>query len=220
MYSFKKIKYEASKEILLDGNYEDFDTVKNKYDLIYERKPKYGDYCRTKFYERLKKLIVDKNITSVLDIGTGNGHFCEWAYNNICKNVYGLDFASKFSQQYIDLGIKFIKAPSHEIPLPDKSIDLITSFDFMEHIHPDYLEETISEMKRVGRKYMCHKIAYGPSSFWHEKVGQLHLIQEDNEFWIDQVFKPAFSNAQYISRIVDKDNTKKSHSIKMYFIDI
>lgn len=203
MYKFKKIKYKKSDELFVDGNHEDFDTVKNKYDVIYEHKPRYGDYNRTRYYEKLKGLlgVVDKNITSVLDIGTGNGHFCKWAYDNICKNVYGLDFASKFSQQYIDLGIKFIKAPSHEIPLPDKSIDLITSFDFMEHIHPDYLEETINEMKRVGRKCMCHKIALGPSQFWHDKVGQLHLIQEDEKFWVDEVFNPVFKNTTYTGKL-------------------
>ena len=114
-----------------------------------------------------------------------------------CKNIYGLDFASELSQECIDLDIKFIKANAHEIPLPDKSIDLITSFDFMEHVHPDYLEKTINEMKRVGCKYMFHKIARGPSAAHHKKLGQLHLIQEDPEFWIEQVFRPDFSNVQW-----------------------
>jgi len=211
-YRFKKILHKQDKrlkpgeeQVYSDGTNEDFDTVKKKYEYVYEKPggTRYGRGLRIKEYNKLlthytnTKICVKKNITSVLDIGTGKGAFCEWAYHNICKNIYGLDFASELSQECIDLDIKFIKANAHEIPLPDKSIDLITSFDFLEHVHPDYLEKTINEMKRVGCKYMFHKIARGPSAAHHKKLGQLHLIQEDPEFWIEQVFRPDFSNVQW-----------------------
>jgi len=207
-YIFKKIKWKKSKpgeeSIYVDGNHEDFDTVKAKYELIYSIPGyglKYGSASRDWIYEKLfrEDIVFDLSaVSSVLDIGTGAGMFCKWAYHNICKNIYGLDFASKLSEECIDLGIKFIKASAHEIPLQDKSIDLITSFDCMEHIHPDYLEKTIDEMKRVGCRYMLHRIPNKPSKAHHKQVGQLHLIQESREFWIDQVFRPAFSNVKYL----------------------
>ena len=207
MYKFNKIKHKADKilelgekQIYSNGTDEDFDIVKKKYEYIYGKpgKTKYGRRLRIKEYNKLLEHCVSKNITSVLDIGTGQGTFCEWAYYNICKNIYGLDFASKLNQECINLNIKFIKANAHEIPLPDKSIDLITSFDFMEHIHPNYLEKTINEMKRVGCKYMFHKIAQDPSSAHYDTVGQLHLIQENSEFWRQHVFDSVFSNVQVL----------------------
>jgi len=221
-YTFNKIKYKSEKRldpgeklVLLDGTEEDIDILTKKYELIFEKQPNYGSKPRFEAWAKLQQLIYNKKIeiSSVLDIGTGGGTFCEWAYNHICENIYGLDFASSIPQEYIELGVKFIKAAAHEIPLPDKSIDLITSIDFLEHVHPDYLEKTINEMKRVGCKCLFPKIAANPSGLkkfkkWKERLkqkglpedtsGQLHTIQEHRTFWENQVFIPEFKSVDYV----------------------
>lgn len=46
--------------------------------------------------------------------------------------------------------IEFIKAPAHKIPKMDESIDLVTSFDSLEHF--EKLDEVLAEAKRVLRK--------------------------------------------------------------------
>lgn len=224
-YTFNKIKYKHEKKlqpgeklILLDGTEEDIDILTKKYELIFEARPTYGRKPRFEAWGKLQQRIYDKKpeINSVLDIGTGYGTFCEWAYNHICENIYGLDFASSMPEEYIELGVKFIKAPAHDIPLPDKSIDLITSFDFLEHVHPEYLEKTISEMKRVGCRYIFNKVANQPSAVmpyfsnpkWKDLLkqkdlpentsGQLHTIQEHRTFWENKVFIPEFKSVEFV----------------------
>ena len=206
MYKFKKIKYKkdyklnpGEKPLYIDGNHEDFDTVKNKYLWLAEN----TDYGKTNHandvnIEKIKQLLLQNNFTSALDIGTGKGYFCN-TLKKYCETVYGLDFAIKLADN-IHEDVIFINSAAHEIPLPDKSIELITSFDFLEHVHPDFLEKTIKEMFRVGSKYMIHKISNGPSKSHFEKVGQLHIIQEGKNFWINEVFTPLAKEVEYIEQ--------------------
>jgi SAM-dependent methyltransferase len=213
-YNFKKIKYKKDRllqpeeEMLyLDGSHEDYETVKNKYVLL--NKKNYGRSCHGSimFNPEMERAFVKHNfkfeeldITSILDIGTGQGQMCDLFRRKGYKNIHGLDFAIKPLPELRHEDITFIEADAHEIPLEDNSIDLITSFDFLEHVHPDYLEKTILEMFRVGKKYMIHKIAGGPSKCQHGRVGQLHLIQEERDFWMEEVFKPHEADVRYIGK--------------------
>ena len=75
-------------------------------------------------------------------------------------------------------------------------------------------------MKRVGCKYMFHRIAQAPSGILSEKIltrndlqgacGQLHIIQEGRRFWEGQVFEPAFKSVSYVgggSYFIEIQNT-------------
>jgi ubiquinone/menaquinone biosynthesis C-methylase UbiE len=204
MFKFRKIKYKKDYMLepeetptYIDGNHEDFETVKNKYIWLAEN----TDYGKTNHADsvdikQICHFLKKNNFTSALDIGTGKGYFCN-TLTEYCSTVYGLDFAIKPAEDLHE-DIKFINSAAHAIPLPDKSIELITSFDFLEHVHPDFLENTIKEMFRVGSKYMIHKISNGPSKSHFEKVGQLHVIQEGKEFWINEVFTPQAKEVEYM----------------------
>lgn len=211
MYKFNKIRYKKTnkllpgeKHIYLDGNLEDFETVKNKYIWLANNtnypNTKYKENTR-ELYDKIKYFLKEKKPTSVLDVGCGRGSFCE-ILTNYCNNVHGLDFAINPDKKFCDKGINFIKSNAHTMPLPDKSIEILTSFDFLEHVHPDYLEKTIKEMFRVCSKYMIHKIARAPSSSNFKHVGQLHLIQEYINWWVDQVFNPSTNpNVKSVEKI-------------------
>jgi len=149
---------------------------------------RYGNGFHAKKYLPFLKCL---RVGSVLDIGTGRGQFCDWAKNNLCDIVYGLDISLDPLPEFEKKGINFIKGVSHDIPLPDKSVDMTTSFDFLEHIHPDFLEKTILEIKRVTKKCMFHRVQSGPSSMHKDKLGELHLIQKHRkDYWVRQVFEP------------------------------
>ena len=208
MYNFNKIKnckdarlLPGEEMIWLTGTEESFDTIREKYIWLNENS-KYGstDHCD----QTIKHLLREKAplINSCLDIGCGTGHFLSWVTDNLCKEVYGLDFAITGLASIEEKGVQFLKANAHEIPLPDKSIDLITSFDFLEHVHPEYLEKTIKEMQRVCRRFMIHKIESRPSKFMHKEVGQLHLIQEHEKWWVDYIFKPISKQTTRIEKRV------------------
>ena len=160
--------------------------IKDKYNWLNKNVSTYGSsFHAKKFLNFLSSL----DISSVLDIGTGRGEFCDWAVTNLCDTVYGLDFAITPKEEYTNKNIKFINSPAHKIPLKDNSVDLVTSFDVLEHIPSSEIEETIFEMSRVAKKFLFHKIYYnkGTSKFKKE-VGELHLIQEDSKYWIN-IFK-------------------------------
>ena len=160
--------------------------IKDKYSWLDKNVLNYGSSFHAK---KFLNFLLSLNVSSVLDIGTGRGEFCDWALTNLCDTVYGLDFAINPNKDYANKNIKFINSPAHKIPLKDNSVDLITSFDVLEHIPPSEIEETIFEMSRVAKKLLFHKICYnkGTSKFKKE-VGELHLIQEDSKYWIN-IFK-------------------------------
>ena len=222
MYDFKKIRYKRERwldpgeeQIWLDGNHEDFETVKKKYTWLadntdYPKRGMHDEVELKEFYDNVKLFIKKNTITSALDIGCGKGGFCN-VLKNYCSTVHGLDFAFKPDEKSINKGINFINGNAHEIPLPDKCVDLVTSFDFLEHVHPDYLDKTIEEMFRVGCKYMIHRIAGAPSRCYHDRVGQLHIIQEKYEpFWKKQVFKPHVKDLRQIGYIPYDNYCKES----------
>ena len=129
-----------------------------------------------------------KNVNSVLDVGTGRGEFCNWAIDNLCQDVTGSDFAINPDPSFLNKNINFIKNLSHEIPLPDNSVDLVVSFDVLEHIRPEDIPETIREFSRVAKKYMLHKISTTPASANSENpylpsIKNLHLIQQGRGVW-------------------------------------
>ena len=160
--------------------------IKDRYSWLDENALKYGSsFHAKKFLNFLSSL----NVLSVLDVGTGRGEFCDWALTNLCDTVYGLDFAITPNKEYINKNIKFITSSAHNIPLKDNSIDMVTSFDVLEHILPEEIEQTIYEMSRVAKKFLFHKICYnkGSKSFKRD-VGELHLIQEDKQYWVN-IFK-------------------------------
>ena len=165
---------------------ETINQIKKTYDWLNTKGYGNGFHAK-KYLPFIKSLKVD----SVLDIGTGRGQFCNWAIQNLCDNVHGLDISIEPKPEYTNMGINFIKGVTHDIPLEDNSVDLITSFDVLEHIHPDYIEKTITEVKRVAKKYTFNRIANCPSTSHKKVVGDLHLIQKHRkDYWVKQVFEP------------------------------
>jgi 2-polyprenyl-3-methyl-5-hydroxy-6-metoxy-1,4-benzoquinol methylase len=188
----KSIYSSPDKQTLVDPRAKSYKEIQKKYIWLNDNTT-YGQSFHAQG-EGYINFIKTLKVESVLDIGTGKGHFCQWAKQNLCDTVYGLDFAIQPDEKIT--GINFINAPSHEIPLPDKSIDLVTSFDVMEHLHPDYLEKTISEMFRVAKSFLFHSISSRPSYSHINKVGQLHLIQQPMQFWLEEVFLKMSPNSR------------------------
>ena len=168
---------------------ETLEDIKKTYDYLNTKK--YGNSFHAKQHINFLKLL---DVDSILDVGTGGGQFCNWAKEELCDTVYGLDISIDPQPEYKEKDITFIKGVSHDIPLPDKSVDMTTSFDFLEHVHPDYIEKTISEMIRVTRKCMFHKVASKPSKSKRNIVGELHLIQESKKFYWIPLFQSFLSS--------------------------
>ena len=117
--------------------------------------------------------IISMKPSSVLDIG------CGW--NEMCKNLkpyvseaVGLDCSCSGAD---------IIASAHDLPIDDKSFDLIISFDCMEHIPEEEVEECFSEFARVGDR-MFLKIALQDTTTRIDGES-LHSCVKPKEWWIN-----------------------------------
>jgi ubiquinone/menaquinone biosynthesis C-methylase UbiE len=145
-------------------------------------------YGKTTHGRKYVNFISKFNFESLLDIGTGRGNFCEEILK-LNKTVYGLDWAIEPHDKLKNIGITFLREDATNIPLDDKSVDITTSFDFLEHVIPENVESVIKEMVRVTKKMLIHSIAGGPSSSHRKKLqelfkdGELHPTQRDSQWW-------------------------------------
>ncbi|MEP7729351.1 class I SAM-dependent methyltransferase [Marinomonas primoryensis] len=129
-----------------------------------------------KDFDKLKEL--KTSVSSVLELGCGNGRFLELA-NTIWDDVTGVDWAK--SSHIEDLitnhhNIKFIQADVTALQL-DRVYDLVVSADFLEHLAPDDLPNVIQGMLRIG-KMNHHKIACYDD-------GHSHLSIFPSEKWLE-----------------------------------
>lgn len=89
----------------------------------------------------------------ILDIASGEGYGTNLIAQT-AKFAYGVDISeeaiSHASKKYSAPNIKFIKGSTSDVPLEDASIDVVVSFETLEH-HDEH-EKMFSEIKRVLRK--------------------------------------------------------------------
>lgn len=115
-------------------------------------------------------LIDQHNITSILDFGCGKGLLIESIkeqYPNI--TVYGFDPASDTNNI-----------------LPE-TVDMIISFDVLEHIEPNFLNDTLRDLKNRCKVVMHHLIACHPAKRLLSDGRNAHLIIEKPEWWKQKI---------------------------------
>jgi SAM-dependent methyltransferase len=88
----------------------------------------------------------------VLDIASGEGYGSK-LLSEVAEQVFGVDLSSEAvthaNFKYGCANLEFLIGSCSEIPLPDRSIDLVVSFETIEH-HNQH-EEMMKEIKRVLR---------------------------------------------------------------------
>jgi len=125
---------------------------------------------------------------SVCDVGCGSGAFLVdlvTKYN--CEKAYGVDIATVELELVIEHpSVEYFSADAGEIPLGDKSVDLITAFDSLEHVSEDKAEDTLREFARIARKGFMFSIMHRLSG---ESCGKynLHSCVNPKEWWYDLI---------------------------------
>lgn len=87
---------------------------------------------------------------SVLDIACGEGYGA-WILRKTAQKVIGIDLSKDaiehaHSKYHMD-GLSFLQGSASNIPLPDHCVDMIVSFETIEHLYEQ--EDMIKEFKRV-----------------------------------------------------------------------
>ena len=129
---------------------------------------------------------------TLIDIGCGDGIFVNQMLNSEkFEMVYGLDPFTKSKAERI-IKPNFIHSWSHEIPLEDNSVDIVTTCEVLEHVPEPYVSKTFEEFKRV-----CNWRVYGQVStrLGGEKYKDgvhAHICFAPAEWWINEMLKAGF----------------------------
>lgn len=122
---------------------------------ITEQKPSDPLHGRTAFVVQFVK---DKDIKNkkILDIGCGYGWFELFARRKGAQQVIGTELSEKdliTAKKYInDPKIKFIEGSAISLPLTDKSVETVVSWEVIEHIPTDTEVTMFQEVHRVLKK--------------------------------------------------------------------
>jgi SAM-dependent methyltransferase len=136
-------------------------------------------YGHTNHGAKAVKLLIKTPPTSVVDIGCGWNEFCGLVRAALPDvQCVGVDFACPGAD---------VKAEAHELPFADKSFELLTAFDMLEHVTPDLVDKVLAEMARVSQRFLF-SISYVPSKrTW---LGQnLHPTVQTEEWWINRIMR-------------------------------
>lgn len=88
----------------------------------------------------------------VLDIASGEGYGSHILAHS-AAHVTGVDIAAEAvanaTEKYARENLSFLQGSAAEIPLPDNCVDVVVSFETLEHLHEQ--EEMLQEIRRVLR---------------------------------------------------------------------
>jgi ubiquinone/menaquinone biosynthesis C-methylase UbiE len=135
-------------------------------------------------YAIVKDYVKDK---IVLDIACGEGYGANLT-SKIAKFVYGVDIdnmivqAAKF--KYKKENLEFLTGSAIEIPLNDNSVDIVISFETIEH-HDNH-DEMMGEIKRV-LKSNGMLIISTPDKLFYSDVRNFN-----NQFHVKELYKQEF----------------------------
>jgi 2-polyprenyl-6-hydroxyphenyl methylase/3-demethylubiquinone-9 3-methyltransferase len=119
--------------------------------------------------ERLRKMNLVTETTSVLDVGCGAG-FLSNALALTGMKVTGVDLSEDslaVAQRHdTTKKVKYISANAYQLPFADSSFDVLTAMDFLEHV--DRPEDIIKEFSRVlkpGGIFIFHTFNRNPLAY-------------------------------------------------------
>ena len=114
------------------------------YTQIYNDQVNFPTYGHTNHGDKWLIDILELNPASWLDIGCG--------HNTLIKHIklylddaWGVDFACPSADQNCDM---------LDLPFADNRWDIVSAFDVMEHLLPEQIDTGLSEMARVGKRFV------------------------------------------------------------------
>lgn len=141
------------------------------------------------------------NINSLLDIGCGQGVFVNDMQTKFnIPTIYGLDIASvKLNTHIQNDKIQWIDSMAHDIPLPDNSVEYITSFDCLEHVLEEDVDAIVDEFYRVCTKGLILRITYRQAAEKSMNGEDLHMTVQSQQWWINKFSRKFKLNLLYLN---------------------
>jgi len=122
-----------------------------------------------------------------LDVGCGRGEMLDFAESIGFAPVQGVEVVADL----ID-GARVVRGEVHDLPLPDKSVDVATMFDVIEHLVPGDDERACRELARVARRRVLLTANNRESKL--PDGTELHINRRRYDEW-DALFREWFAAA-------------------------
>ena len=128
---------------------------------------KYADENESRNYEGFTKFLTDLasslHCTSILEIGCGTG--IDLRRFDDSFEIYGVDLndhALELAKNNIPNG-EFYKESITKLPFEDSSVDFVFTHKLLNYLDDDTLDNGVSEMFRVAKKYIVNCELFGES---------------------------------------------------------
>jgi len=119
----------------------------------------------------VKKILDSGEVKSFLDFGSGKGYLSQ-----------------SIAEAYPNIKLYTYDPVTSPIELPDQ-VDLTYSSDVLEHVEPDLLEQTLTDLFNRTTMYQYHLIACHPAKKKLSDGRNAHLIIEDPKWWKQKLKK-------------------------------
>lgn len=148
-----------------------------KYEGIYGSPGSHPRYGHTNHGRRALPMLLRWKAASVVDVGCGHNEFIQ-AFRGRRPGVpaLGVDFACPGAD---------VRADAHHLPFADKRHDVLTSFDMLEHVPPDLVDDTLAEMARVSRRFIFSISSRESKARWQGL--SLHPTIRPQEWWKERI---------------------------------
>jgi len=106
--------------------------------------------------QRIKETIdaIPSDAQSILDVGCGSGVFLNTLISSkagVFNRIAGLDVSSEALKQ---LKCEAYQSSVKKMPFKDKSFDIVTCLEVLEHLNNNELPYALSEIERISRKHI------------------------------------------------------------------
>tara|TARA_R110000851_G_scaffold78207_2_gene172493 strand:+ start:5786 stop:6382 length:597 start_codon:yes stop_codon:yes gene_type:complete len=119
--------------------------------------------CTMNWGRAFYNAIEDLGVKTILDVGCGSGAFClDMVTIFEATHAYGIDVASVsldlVPKNHPDL--TFFDGSATKLPLQDDAVEWVASFDVLEHIQPEDVDQVLDEITRVSTKGLLLTISH------------------------------------------------------------
>lgn len=167
------------------------DTGERLIPKLHDRSIAYGEHLVR--YKSVSQIVKNK---TVLDIACGTGYGTQIIANN-AKKVIGIDLSEEAiayaKKNYPHKNVTYQQGDATNIPLPDKSVDVVVSLETIEHIPEP--ESFVKEVKRVLKPGGQFVVSTPNDDEFTE--GNIYHVHEFDFRELDRLMKKYFQNFEY-----------------------
>lgn len=146
-----------------------------KYRRAYAMNPNYRMKAQ-RLEDSIRDLAALPSRGAYLDVSCGRGEMLVAAGKLGFESIMGTEIVAELLD-----GMRVVRAEVHALPFDDKSVDVATMFDVIEHLIPGDDEAACRELARVARRHVLLSANNRPS--FNKAGDDLHINKRPYDEW-------------------------------------